>query len=219
MDPITWAAVISAGAGILSSFMGKRATEKASNTSYQRAFKDMRKAGINPIMAFQQGGASTPTFNFQNPAADLPSDVASAKRVKIEKSLAAKQGALIETQAEVASKNAQSQADSVWVQQQDLNWRKSPANPENQLRAAQAGQASAQAGFLQSGKAVRDWDVKLGEQSFERGKLSAAQNKSIERLFDKMGEGTGADLGRMILQILMSMGATSARGGSVSVGR
>ena len=31
-----------------------------SNTSYQRAIADMKKAGINPIMAFQQGGASTP---------------------------------------------------------------------------------------------------------------------------------------------------------------
>jgi hypothetical protein len=35
--------------------------EKMSNTSYQRAVEDMRKAGINPILAYTQGGASTPS--------------------------------------------------------------------------------------------------------------------------------------------------------------
>lgn len=35
--------------------------EKMSNTAYQRATDDMKKAGINPMVAFQQGGASTPS--------------------------------------------------------------------------------------------------------------------------------------------------------------
>jgi len=40
--------------------MNREWMERMSNSAYQRATADMKKAGINPMLAYQQGGASVP---------------------------------------------------------------------------------------------------------------------------------------------------------------
>lgn len=70
--------IISAGASLLGSHMRNQSAKAASarqmafqedmsNTSYQRGMEDMRKAGLNPILAGKMGGASTPTGSTYNP--------------------------------------------------------------------------------------------------------------------------------------------------------
>lgn len=89
-------ALASAGASAMGFNSAKKQMkfqERMSNTSISRRKRDMIKAGINPILAANQG-ASTPAgaaVQPKNPLENLPAAVSSAKTIQLQKSLTTSQ--------------------------------------------------------------------------------------------------------------------------------
>lgn len=92
---ILGAAGIGAGAALASTVAGglfgssqakknRKFQEYMASTAYQRAMKDMRLAGLNPMLAYQKGGANTPGGAMAPPLQGFGQGISTALRLKQE---------------------------------------------------------------------------------------------------------------------------------------
>lgn len=122
-----------------------RFQERMSSTAYQRAVVDMRKAGLNPMLAYMQGGASSPGGAALGMSEVIGPTVSSAReglRQRQELRMVAQQ--IANVNADTSLKNAQIATEA-----------------ERQLlMRAQAGQAALQSRVLrlqQPGQENKSW--------------------------------------------------------------
>lgn len=137
--------------------------EEMSNTSYRRAVRDMYGAGLNPMLAYQQGGASTPSGASASPGrsiAESSSTAAQLKTLAVQRELMDAQRGAAQHTGQVAFQDAQ-RKDWEFKNLKEY-WQKNAAK-EYEILEANARESSARAFMAERSKEQSRWDSQFYE--------------------------------------------------------
>lgn len=107
MDPITAGAIIGGGVNLVGDLFNQSNARSAFQHRYQDTVKDMRKAGLNPALAYGQGGGNPQTAPIGDIGSEISGAVANSKQTKINREQA--DANIGYTRAQTSLLNAQAQ--------------------------------------------------------------------------------------------------------------
>lgn len=157
--------------------------ERMSNSAYQRAVEDMRKAGLNPALAYNNGGASTPS-GAQATAQSPQRGQIGAGLFNTAKTVASEGAALQNTSSQTDLNKANAEVADVTTQKLTANAKEAEANlpkiqAETRAARAQAKIKENEAGISDSryeiDKAMSKWDAVVDRIRGIFGGASSAQ--------------------------------------------
>ena len=90
--------------------------ERMSNTSWQRGVQDMRAAGLNPALAYSQGGASSPSAGIGESVNPMEGVISSAKESAM---IAAE---VTEIKSRINANNAAAKKDNTTAKTVEKGW-------------------------------------------------------------------------------------------------
>lgn len=167
MEPISVGAAV-LGSTALNNILGFAAAKRQmgfqadmSSTSYQRAVQDLKAADLNPMLAYGQGGASTPSGAMPN-----ISDVGAAVSTALQAKSIEAQVAQAESQASLNNQNTQLARAQTWTEQARTNL----VNQQAAQAQASAGQAMAMQ--QQIGQTIRHLEELIQTEPHRRAEIA-----------------------------------------------
>lgn len=182
--------ILASAGGIYSAKMTQQEAQRnrdwqkmMSDTSYQRAVKDMRAAGINPMLAYAQGGSSTPSGAMASYSNPLDTSAYTLNESESIRNLKQAQQSQIELNKSQSELNSTASALNESKEKTEETTR--AVNAANVLESAtrqQLNQASAQQAQQQTAKLIQDVlnSIKLTDAQVENYTANTA--KSLQEI-------------------------------------